>query len=621
VPARSIVPRIAVLVATAVAVVSSTAPAQGASSNIVVALEVSTHTELSLVGCPAAAYDFGTVLPGTSRVTPADCEVSFGSGNSTPTLQAVQADGHGRSLFGRAWGPLDTLGFGVGGNVLEATSANGPRAGVVRTTRDGKVVIGTWESLTATRRVEIRRFTSAGAPDPTWDGTSQGGAVGLARFNPTGGSDGVIDLEVLDDGSVIAAVTANLTAAGATTYVVKWGSTGLLDTTFGESGSGWTEVDISVGHAEQAYSLDVLADGSILTMGNARGAVAGTDLGWVLKLDANGDRIMSYGTNAVVSVPVACSGCGNTHVVGAALADGSVHLTGRRFVGGDWDVMLARIDPAGVPVAGYPVASLDLIAGQNDESRTSLPLPDGRTAIAGWNGTNETGYVAMLLADGSLDTTFGDPSVGPKNGVLWIPGASAVRGLLLQPEDGKLVAVGRAGASGVEDLMVARMSTDGVLDRGFGTNGVQVHSIGTTNDYIGYPNHGAFGPDGSYYLVSDHVSGATERIQLTRLVGRTVPDYGESGAGWSAGAGGMFGACLSDAAGGAAAAWVEEFACTQTDLPGTAWRGIGSTASTVATAPLGTQGALARLRFGVRLPTSQTPGRYLAPITFSVLAP
>jgi uncharacterized delta-60 repeat protein len=402
---------------------------------------------------------------------------------------------------------------------------------------------------------------------------------------------------------------------------VKWTVAGLLDTTFGESGLGWTQVDVSPGYQEQAYSIDVLGDGSIMTIGYARTAVVGTDNGFAFKLDEQGDRVMSYGTNAVSTFPVSCSGCSNTHVSGVAMPDGSVEMSGRQFVGGDWDVMVAKVDAGGTLVAGYPLAPLDLVPGQSDEARVSLPLPDGRTAIAGWNGSNSTGYVAMLLANGALDTTFGDPSVAPKNGVLWIPGASAVRGLLYQPEDGRIVAIGRAGTGGAEDIMLARMSDEGVLDRKFGTDGVQVYSIGTTNDYVGYPNQAALGPDGSIYVLSDHASGATQRVQLTKLIGRTVPDYGEGGAGWGAGADGMFGVCLSDVDAGAVAAWVEELACTQDDLPGTAWRGFGITPSNVATAPLGTQGALARLRFGVRLPATQTPGRYLAPITFTVIAP
>ena len=54
------------------------------------------------------------------------------------------------------------------------------------------------------------------------------------------------------------------------------------------------------------------------------------------------------------------------------------------------------------------------------------------------------------------------------------------------------------------------------------------------------------------------------------------------------------------------------------------WRSVPATASLashIATSPLGTTTARADLRFGLRTSVSQPPGRYIAPVTFDVVAP
>lgn len=110
-------------------------------------------------------------------------------------------------------------------------------------------------------------------------------------------------------------------------------------------------------------------------------------------------------------------------------------------------------------------------------------------------------------------------------------------------------------------------------------------------------------------------------------VGR-VQDYANGSNDWDTAAATTraFAACLREVADGGATdgtTWVANAGCTQTDDPW--WRPVVATGATagskVAIAPSGDIDAKARLRFGIRLPNSQQPGLYTAPITFEVVAP
>jgi hypothetical protein len=85
------------LVAIAMACTASSA----ATGSTVVGVTVPSATSLSATGCPgntATITSFGSVLPGTSTTTTADCVVTWGSSNDSATLQLYQTDGTGWAM-------------------------------------------------------------------------------------------------------------------------------------------------------------------------------------------------------------------------------------------------------------------------------------------------------------------------------------------------------------------------------------------------------------------------------------------------------------------------------------------------------------------------------------------
>jgi hypothetical protein len=107
-----------------------------------------------------------------------------------------------------------------------------------------------------------------------------------------------------------------------------------------------------------------------------------------------------------------------------------------------------------------------------------------------------------------------------------------------------------------------------------------------------------------------------------------IGDYADSSNDWDTTAAStrMFGACLRAASDGAttnAGTWTVDSSCPTTD--GAWWKPVAATnvtaGSKVASAPSGDSDARVSLRFGMRVPVTQPPGTYTAPIAFEVVAP
>jgi uncharacterized delta-60 repeat protein len=81
-----------------------------------------------------------------------------------------------------------------------------------------------------------------------------------------------------------------------------------------------------------------------------------------------------------------------------------------------------------------------------------------------------------LLSAGALDTTFGGTGVVTTSAGKYGGGAEWV---LIQPWDGKIVAVGNTQLHRSNVMSLVRYNTDGSLDTTFGSGGTEVSSIGT----------------------------------------------------------------------------------------------------------------------------------------------
>lgn len=79
----------------------ATVAASGATSTVVVTMDVPSATTLVTTGCApgdAGVTDFGTVQPGAVVATSDDCAVTFGSSNDSASLRLAQSDGTGTAM-------------------------------------------------------------------------------------------------------------------------------------------------------------------------------------------------------------------------------------------------------------------------------------------------------------------------------------------------------------------------------------------------------------------------------------------------------------------------------------------------------------------------------------------
>jgi uncharacterized delta-60 repeat protein len=171
------------------------------------------------------------------------------------------------------------------------------------------------------------------------------------------------------------------------------------------------------------------------------------------------------------------------------------------------------------------------IGAGNDHARATLVQADGKILVLGSStSTGSTGaniVVQRFNADGTLDTTFGADgnSDGSPDGVVSLDlgaGSDEGRAIALQA-DGKIVIAGTHTASdNSKNIVVARLSSAGKLDAGFGADG---NSDGTPDGVVSVSlsagddvaNAVAIQHDGKILVAGTAASGADSNIAVARL--------------------------------------------------------------------------------------------------------
>src|SRR5829696_2243314 len=143
-----------------------------------------------------------------------------------------------------------------------------------------------------------------------------------------------------------------------------------------------------------------------------------------------------------------------------------------------------------------------------------LPQSDGKVLMT----DEDSSTVVRLAADGSLDRSFdGD---GIATGFVDVPMSAAA----LQP-DGKLVV---AGASSAGDITVARLGTDGKLDKSFGADGSGRRRYTDLQPW--FADAMIVQPDGRIAIVGGSSAGATvSRLEADGKPDGTSFDYVDTG--------------------------------------------------------------------------------------------
>lgn len=245
-----------------------------------------------------------------------------------------------------------------------------------------------------------------------------------------------------------------------------WASEGVLDTTF-HSPDGYVLWDGGSGY-DRARDVALQQDGKIVVTGYMTNGL-NNDL-MVLRFNPNGTLDPDFGIDGTY---IYDGGMG--HDTGMAVSiqsDDRILVAGTHSNGVDDDILVMRLNTDGFPDPNFGSNGLFIYHGDygTDGAADLQFQADGSIVIAGYsyNGIDNDLLVMRLTAEGLLDTTFNTHGTVRFDG-----GKGHDFGLRLAVQtDQRIVVTGGSQNASDYDIMVVRFDTFGALDQTFGTNGI-----------------------------------------------------------------------------------------------------------------------------------------------------
>ncbi len=247
---------------------------------------------------------------------------------------------------------------------------------------------------------------------------------------------------------------------------------GDLDPSFGDSGKLVFIGDFAA--TDEFLDVCLEPNGAILGIGYTS---AGVGFGWdvtVARFNGDGSFDTTFGSGGRVSYDF---GADEFARAGVRLDDGKYFIVGERWISGQSDILLLRIQSDGALDTSFGAGGVLALSGGH--AADVLQLPDGRVVIgATVNAFADDDFALICLqASGSVDTGFGG------GGYLKVDfGSQDQLARLALTLDGRILA---AGLSGSGNLLVAMVGSTGALDPGFGSGGKAVLGSLALGDPVG----------------------------------------------------------------------------------------------------------------------------------------
>lgn len=409
-------------------------------------------------------------------------------------------------------GSLDDS-FGTGGIITTVMSVLA-YANAMLIQPDGKILLaGTTldgSGSSSGSNLAIVRYLTNGDLDPSF------GIFG--KVLSTTGRAGANALALQASGKILVAGALSNNFA-----VIRYTSTGALDTTFGSSpGNGVLSLRWTGGSSATALAIqpgDAQVSERIVVVGQTRGNTDSAHYNMVLtSLDVNGfsDFLFGFFGSAIFSIAPAQSTFGDfptSIAIQGAGAQAKIIVAG--FIDGTpADRMFtARFSRQGVldPSWDGDGKTFPTFSANDDDQANAMTLvPGGKLVVVGSTGTSPGNHDFALarynLSDGSLDGSFDQDGkkiqdVGDRS--------SSAGSVALQP-DGKIILAGSCYNGTYHSFAVARLDPTGLLDPTFGLNGRVVVPIGNADAQA---NAVAIQADGKIVAVGS----ATNDIAVVRL--------------------------------------------------------------------------------------------------------
>ena len=367
-------------------------------------------------------------------------------------------------------GDLDPA-FGTGGKVLTPIGSGNDQGFSVTVQSDGKVVVSGTSFIGTNSDFALARYTSTGALDPTF-GT--GGKV----TTPIGSAQAYgFSVALQSDGKIVVAGAAH-NGTNFDFALVRYTSAGALDPTFGTGGKVITPIGSS---DDNGVSMALQRDGKIVVAGYSYSGTAHYDFALV-RYTSTGALDTTFGTGGKVITPVGSSDDQGRSV--AVQSDGKIVVAGYAFNGlAYYDFALVRYTSTGAldttfGSGGKVITSF--IGNSGDYGRSVAVQSDGKIVVAGYteNATTTDFALVRYTSAGALDPTFGT------SGKVTTPvGSARAYGLSVALQiNGKIIVAGSANTGSGTDFALVRYTSAGVLDPTFGTGGKVLTPVGSGDD-------------------------------------------------------------------------------------------------------------------------------------------
>ena len=298
-------------------------------------------------------------------------------------------------------------------------------------------------------------------------------------------------------------------------------SDGALDTSF--SGDGWQAIDF-VGEDALAVALAIDSQGRVLVTARIA-AQTGFDSDYGLaRLGSDGAIDTSFADQGRLIHDLHGDYEGPIAIAVDA-ADRAIVL-GEGRASGDSDPVVLRYTSGGVIDDSFASAGVwtDDLGGSDYPSGLAIDA-EGRILIGG-QFKSRSSFVLRLSADGDRDTSFADAGVSEFQASA---GKVAGTGDLACTADGSIFWTGLSWDSGKKETAfgIAKLDASGVLDAGFGSNGVVKHYLG--GQAMGRSLHPQ--ADGPVVLLGTAAADGGMVPAALRVLadGSADPDFGQNG--------------------------------------------------------------------------------------------
>jgi uncharacterized delta-60 repeat protein len=362
-------------------------------------------------------------------------------------------------------GTLDAS-FGDAGQVFLPLSSNADRINAVAIDALGRIVGAGSARQAGSGNSDwiVVRLLADGTPDPGF-----GGGDGVVVLSLPGSNDEAWDLLLQPDGRIV--VGGDVYPGGdPNVAVVRFEADGDLDPTFG-GGDGRVDFSTSTGiDTDTLHALAPAGDGALVAAGY--GGPGPFDL-WAVRIEADGELDGDYGGGDGIARIDPGIGSGSLFDA-AATVDGGVLLAG--FQSPPGRLLLVRLDAAGGLDPDFDddgIVQHDLVEDETEVAEAVALLPDGR-AVVGGRGQSQPNspagddvLVARIETDGALDPSFGG---GDGWATLDLGSSRDNAYALALDAGGRIVLAGQTDLAqpNLADIAVARLLPDGAPDAGFG---------------------------------------------------------------------------------------------------------------------------------------------------------